>query len=108
MLKNVKNFDKAISKKILNSDHNPVQLVLNDKVEGAEHVKVFYISKANWNNFRNYLNDNINLNFHIKTREEVENKVMQITKLINDAMTRNIPMKSNDSINLNFHLILLA
>ena len=99
LIKNYTNYSKPISRQILNSDHNPVSLVLNEKLINKS-FDVFDFKNANWVKFRKYLDKNIDLNFHIKSREVVEDKIKSLTNMINKAVELNVPLKNN---NVNKH-----
>lgn len=44
-----------------------------------------YNVKTDWNNFRDYLESNINLNFSMKSPDDIENACLYITNLIQVA-----------------------
>ena len=72
LIKNYSNYPKPISMPILNSDHNPVFLILNERLINKRYDETLDFKNANWANFRKYLDDNINLKFHIKSRTDVK------------------------------------
>lgn len=77
----------------LNSDHNPVEMEFFCSYNKTEDVIMYDYQNANWNMFRSILNDKLNLNFHIASRESVEVKTNFFHSLVNTAAMGSIPTK---------------
>lgn len=87
------NSSLPITKIKLSSDHNPVEIQIFFHYKQSKTPVVYDYSRANWSNFRKELNDALPLNFHIKSKEEVEEKTKVLTDLISQTMKNNIPLK---------------
>ena len=96
LIKNCNNYSNPVTKQILNSDHNPVLLVLNEKILNIKKRSTLDFKNANWINFRKYIDKNINLNFHVKSRDDVDDNLKSFTNLINKAVELNIPIVNYD------------
>lgn len=78
----------------LSSNHNSVEMLVEIDFESIVNPTVFDYAKANWKNFKKDSNESIDLNFHIKTADEVEAKTDLFICLINSAINKNIPKKN--------------
>ena len=65
------------------------------KYEKVNKNKIYDYQKANWINIRKEISQNIDLNFQITNREQVENKLENFVKIIKDAVNKNIPIKND-------------
>ena len=104
LIKNFNHYSNPVTKQVLNKDHNPLLLVLNEKVLNVKKCTVFDFNKANWINFRKYTDRNINLNFHIKSKEEVDTNLKLLNNIINKAVKLNIPIVENEYSKQKFSL----
>lgn len=75
----------------LSSNHSPVEMVVAFDAKSLKKPKIFNYTKANWKNFKKDLNEAIDLNFHLETKDEVETKTDILLSLIDGAMNKNIP-----------------
>lgn len=90
IIKNVKNVNKSVTLPILNSDHNPVLLQLTEKPILVTNI-IYDYKNANWENFRAEINQNTMLNFHLKSRQDIEKKVIEFQNIIKSAANNSIP-----------------
>ena len=99
--KNIKNNSDALALQMLSSDHNPVILKLTDKPTSSHLIEILDYNNANWENFKNELNLNIDLNFFIKKRDELElvvnnKKKNKFNNIISNNIKNNIPSKKTN------------
>lgn len=95
------NTSKPYSLSSLNSDHNPVLIYILEKpVKSSNLVQNYKL--ANWRNFKNDLDREICLNFHITTKIDVEDKVNDLLNIIRKAVDNNIPLINLDNSTYNF------
>lgn len=73
------------------SDHNPVFLSVNFSYDKTNQKKVFDFTRADWNYFRDLLNRDIDLKFHINTKDKVEYHVKSFVNSINKSAEKSIP-----------------
>jgi hypothetical protein len=73
------------------SDHTPVICTISTTVIWKEHRETLFNSKTDWEAFRNYINDNINLCTPLKTGDEIEDFAMYATNLIQKAAWLSTP-----------------
>lgn len=78
---------------VLSSNHNPVEIEINYKHKYNGILKFYDYSKVNWNVFREQLNQDINLGFHINSGEQLEEKCATFMEILNEAISDNIPFK---------------
>lgn len=96
------NHSLPITKSQLSSDHNPVEILVAYNCKLITNSIIFDYSMANWKNFREELNQAIDLRFHIKNGKQVEEKTEEFMKLISLAVHNNVPTKK-----VNFHIPIL-
>lgn len=89
------NLNRSLPKSVsaLSSDHNPVEIFFECNYDMKIVHHVFDYSKADWTRFRNIINDKIDLNFHISSREDVEVKTNYFIHMINEVANSTIPLK---------------
>lgn len=73
------------------SDHTPVILNLCANAISCEKPESLYNFKTDWDGFRSYLDDRINLKVPLKSRDDVEEACLYITNLIQVAAWKNTP-----------------
>lgn len=71
---------------MLNSNRNPVETSLSYEDYSLETTQIFDYKNTNWKAFQNYLNENINLNFHIKTTQQLEQRCSEFTECLDLAI----------------------
>ena len=81
LIKNYDNYTRPVTECILSSDHNPVLLNLNDNVDQRIRNRIHDYKNVLWHKFRKYIDENINLSFHISTKEQVGQKVTELILL---------------------------
>ena len=59
----------------------------------------FNYSKADWQKFRTMISEKTNLNESIDKAEEIEAVVEKLTKIINNAIKRSIPLHAHKEFN---------
>ena len=84
---------EPISLPQLSSNHNPVEITLFFKPDTIVVCKTFDFEKADWSKFREQINLKVDLNFQIKSRQQIENKLETLNKIITDSVYKNIPIK---------------
>lgn len=77
------------------SDHTPVILNLEASVTKREKPEALYNHKTDWDGFRTYLNDKINLRIPLKSCCDVDEASVYITNLIQTAAWINTPNLPN-------------
>ncbi|KAJ8737403.1 hypothetical protein PYW07_000674 [Mythimna separata] len=73
------------------SDHTPIILRLCKTAIHYEPNDVLYNYKTDWDNFREYVEDKIDLNLPLKSPEDVDNACLYITNLIQVAAWNSTP-----------------
>lgn len=80
----------------LSSDHNPVKVSISYNYDKVFKIESYDYSKADWINVKKYLNDRLDLNFHITTTTELEQKCKLFIEMIQEAIKNNIPLKKSN------------
>ncbi|CAG5092705.1 Similar to X-element\ORF2: Probable RNA-directed DNA polymerase from transposon X-element (Drosophila melanogaster) [Cotesia congregata] len=76
----------------LDSDHLPLILTLNQTNTIKLDTKtVLNYKKANWQQFREIINDSIIINSNINSKEKIDKCIKNLTNTINDAISIAIP-----------------
>lgn len=96
LLKSNLNHSLPIVKCRLSSDHNPVEMCISYNFNILNTVKIFDYPKADWENVRKVINENINLNFHIRSNEDVEVETNKFVETIAAAIHSCIPTKKEN------------
>lgn len=96
LLKSNLNHSLPVVKCRLSSDHNPVEMCISYNFNILNMVKIFDYPKADWENFRRVLNESINLNFHIRTKEDVEDVTNKFVETISAAIHSCIPIRKEN------------
>lgn len=76
------------------SDHTPVILSISASPLTLEKPESLYSYKTDWGGFRAYIEDNINLNVSLKSREDVDEACKYVTNLIQVASWCNTPYQN--------------
>lgn len=79
------------------SDHTPVILTLSTSVTYAEPADMLCNRKTDWQGFRSYLEENIQLNVPLKTPEDVDKTCESLTNLIQVSAWINSPSLSQST-----------
>lgn len=99
--------DIAISKNIqvtnmevlqeIDSDHRPVEITINTETQLSEKKNKKYknYKKADWTKFRKTLQEKIQLKRDLKTPDEIDRTIAEITKIIQAAQEEAIPNFKN-------------
>jgi hypothetical protein len=82
------------------SDHTPVILTVSSTVIQRESSESLHNVKTDWDCFRSYLNNNVNLRIPLKTKEDVEEACNYITNAIQVAAWINTPACTNLGTNI--------
>ena len=82
LLKSKYDHNVPIAKTRLSSDHNPVELKIAFSYKSFKPLVSYDYAKADWPNFKNDLNDLLNLNFFIQTKDEVETQTCLLSEAI--------------------------
>lgn len=73
------------------SDHTPVICTLSTTIILKESHEAIYNRKTDWESFKDYLDENINLHIPLKTEEDIENAAWYTTNLIQIAAWKCTP-----------------
>lgn len=92
--KNVINMKKLQVLNELNSDHLPVYFTLGNESNPKLKRSIFDYKGADWERFRDILNDKIITNSKIETKEDVDEEVLKLTRNIQHARDKVIKMKT--------------
>lgn len=84
-------FTKVESSLDGSSDHTPAILTLSLTVASREGPILLHNKKTDWEGFRSYLTDHINLRTPLKTADDIEEACKYITNMIQTAAWRNTP-----------------
>lgn len=74
------------------SDHTPVLLSVSTMVIEVERPLTLCNNHTDWESFREYLEDNINLKIALKCPEDIEEATKNITTLIQEACWKTTPL----------------
>ena len=91
LIKNIKNINIEVIND-LDSDHLPIILTLNSKVKQNPDKKFFDYSKADWLNFRNYINSNFKVQSKFRNKKDVDIAIKNTTEIIQKSSNINIPL----------------
>jgi hypothetical protein len=86
----------------LSSDHSPVIATLSSYKISNPSMPTLSTKLTNWENFRNYIDEHINLNLRIKEHQELDEATQHFTTIIQAAewySTPSIAEKKNDESN---------
>lgn len=82
----------------LDSDHMPILLNVGDMINTRTEKRYFLDYKnANWPWFREFINKELNINLNIKTRQDVDNSIQNLTEIINKAKDKTIPKQKQQT-----------
>jgi hypothetical protein len=73
------------------SDHTPVILNLSSDVVTREQPETLHNFKTDWESYRQYIEENLDLNISLKSSEDVEDACIHLTNLIQVAAWKNTP-----------------
>ncbi len=97
IVKNVRNFTRAITLDELNSDHIPVTMQIRDVFRDDVTRTIVDYSKTNWPAFRRTLDEKIDINNNINTQQDIETETEKLTQAITKATekhTKKITLKN--------------
>lgn len=75
----------------LDSDHSPVILTVSEKIIKKEHKPTLTNKLTNWEGFQKVLEDLIQLNVSLKTKEQLEKEAKNFIISVQQAAWRNTP-----------------
>jgi Reverse transcriptase (RNA-dependent DNA polymerase)/Endonuclease-reverse transcriptase len=81
----------------LSSDHLPIIFEIGGTIE-VNNKTYRDFSKADWKLFKQYINQNINLNTSINSIQSINEQITNLTKLIQIATSSSIPTKTVNTI----------
>lgn len=87
-----------------NSDHTPVILTVSTTLICYEEPETLFNKFTDWEGFREYIEDTLQLHVSLKTKEEIENATIYITRLIQNACWMNTPTKKKRNTTVNIPL----
>lgn len=97
LLKNRLEHSLPFSRCELSSDHNPVEIKIFFDYKINDCTLVYDFAKADWGNFKGELNQNLNLNCHIDSKEALEAQTNLFTNLVTAAIHNHVPVKKLNS-----------
>jgi hypothetical protein len=77
------------------SDHTPVLLTISSMLIECERPATLYTKHTDWDRFRDYLNENIELKIALKSPNDIEKAAKYITELIQLGCWLNTPKSEN-------------
>lgn len=89
-----KNLNKNIEVETIDQldlDHLPILVKIKNSQISCNNTTFLNYKKANWEQFRNYMNDNLTINNVLDTTNKIDDSVNQITQTINNAINFAIP-----------------
>lgn len=86
LIKNISKINKPLVIHDLDSDHMPVQVIINNSYFITEIVTLFNYKKANWHMFDTILNKNTTINSKIVTKLDIEKSGQNLTDHISKAL----------------------
>ena len=87
----------------LSSDHSPVIITLNTKIQSNKKISQLYNKKTNWTKYKEFLNNSLSCNISLKTPDELENAIENLNIQIHKAIFEASPqcIKSSNNYNNN-------
>lgn len=85
------NFIKIEENYDLNSDHSPVILILSENIIKRENIPTLCNKRTDWESFKIELNDRIQLNGLLKTKEQIEYETEKLVMDIQQTAWNNTP-----------------
>lgn len=85
--------NNLIAQNELESDHTPITFELPHtptEPQPPRHIRKDY-DKANWSQYKHFLNQNITINRNIQTTQDIDNEIQNITQNIQQAINTYIP-----------------
>lgn len=83
----------------LSSDHSPVILTTSTKIISKPKMPTLITSKTDWESFKHFIENKIDLKRKLKTPEDIDETVNFLTKLIQEAACSATPEKQNNKQN---------
>ena len=81
----------------LSSDHTPVIVTISTTVIHVPKTPKFHNAKTNWQTYRNILDARIQLNISLKTPEEIDVGLEELTTILQEAARQATPSPSTPS-----------
>jgi hypothetical protein len=75
----------------LSSDHTPVIATIGATLITVTKTPKLHTAKTNWQEYRNTLDDQINLNISLKTPEEIEEGMGKVIAILQEAARQVTP-----------------
>lgn len=86
----------------MSSDHSPVMLVLSETVTKKESIPILVNKYTDSNNFRLYLDENINLMTPLKNEQQIEKEADLLINNIQQAVWKSTPEIKRRTIGNNY------
>lgn len=96
--KNVTGISNMHTVQDLSSDHNPIILILGSQHKSTSERKIYDYEKAEWEKVRRILNSKVKITNKISTEEEIDKEVQKLTRNIQEAITKSIPLSTTKVI----------
>ena len=93
-----KNFTKVEESFDLSSDHSPVILSISERLIKKERAPRLINNKTDWDGFKKYCKENIDLNVSLKTPYELEDEVGRFIEVIQNAAWNNTPFRRKEVV----------
>lgn len=88
---------KPISLTCLSSDHNPIYFEINKAFKQVPEKYVYDFRHADWNNYRNYINNTLKIPARPHSHNEINNSVTFLNNVILRSSQLHIPQKVLDT-----------
>lgn len=92
-----RNYLKAETCLDSNSDHTPVLLTISTTIIHYDKPDTLYNNRTDWEGFKDYIENNIELKVSLKTPDEIDEATQYITNLIQKACWTNTPIPRKNS-----------
>jgi hypothetical protein len=94
------NYAQTESNHELSSDHTPVIATLSTHVINKPKIPTLIMNETNWDLFRTYIEDHINMNIKIKEANELDQATQYFTTIIQEAAWYSTPTPPNKTTNM--------
>jgi len=91
----------------LSSDHTPMIVTLSTTVITVPETLKLHTAKTNWQTYRNVLDTRIQLNISLKTPEEVDVGIDELTTILQEAARQATPSPRTNNITFDIKNIML-
>ena len=91
LVSKINNCSAPVSCCELSSDHNPVIMLVGHNTETSKNDYVYNFKKADWVKFRRIIDESINLNFEIDSKEKIDFHTKKFIDIIKNTIKLRVP-----------------